>query len=109
MNSVEKGDYSEYYVKRLLEKRGYTHILRSLGSLTPIDLIASNGLQILAVQVKQRNYLPPDSKQSLIEWAGKFNAKPCLAHKSRGRWVITPYSPGWLSVFPDSDELHGPR
>jgi Holliday junction resolvase len=105
LNTIKRGDYSEAYVKRLLERRGYSYILRSLGSLTPIDMIASNGLEVLAVQVKQKNYLPRESKQALIEWASHFNARPCLAYKSRGRWVLSPFTPGWFPVFPDRNEL----
>ena len=94
MNSVEKGDQSEAYVTHILKKKGYVHVIRSLGSLTPIDIIASNGAEILAVQVKQRNYLTSKSGADLIEWAAKFNATPYLAYKSHRRWVITPYTDG---------------
>ncbi|MDG6933921.1 MAG: hypothetical protein JRN68_04420 [Nitrososphaerota archaeon] len=94
MNSVEKGDQSEAYVTRIIKKMGYTHAIRSLGSLTPIDIIASNGSHIMAVQVKQRNYLSEDAGADLVEWATKFNATPYLAYKSHGRWVIAPYSTG---------------
>ncbi|MDG6918573.1 MAG: hypothetical protein JRN62_03950 [Nitrososphaerota archaeon] len=92
MNSVEKGDQSESYVARMVKKMGYRHAIRSHGSLTPIDIIASNGKEIMAVQVKQRNYLPEDAGADLVDWAAKFNATPYLAYKSHGRWVIAPYS-----------------
>ena len=90
MNSVEKGDQSEAYVTRMVKKMGYAHVIRSLRSLTPIDIIASNGTDIMAVQVKQRNYLSEEAKIDFLEWARKFNASPYLAYKNRRRWVIAP-------------------
>jgi Holliday junction resolvase len=81
---------AEYHVKRILERLGYVHIIRSFASLSPIDLIASNGSEVIAVQVKQGGYLSMEGRLALVDWASKFNAKPFLARKRRGRWVIVP-------------------
>ena len=86
--TVAKGRLAECYVKRLLEKQGYTYIIRSHASRTQIDLIASNGTQILAIQVKKGGYVSQVERNNLSEWALAFKAKPCLSVKHRGRWVL---------------------
>jgi Holliday junction resolvase len=88
--TVAKGRMAEYHVKRILERLGYVHIIRSFASLSPIDLIASNGSEVIAVQVKQGGYLSTEGRLALVDWADKFHAKPFLARKRRGRWVIIP-------------------
>ncbi|MCP8309708.1 MAG: restriction endonuclease [archaeon] len=87
-SSYEKGRSSEYYVKLILESMGYSFIIRSAASHTPIDLLASNGSEIIAVQVKARKYLSEDERRNLIEWASRFKAKPMLAYKKKGRWKL---------------------
>jgi len=67
---------------------GYEKIIRSAASHGPIDLLASNGQEVIAVQVKTRGYLCEDERRNLIEWASCFTAKPMLAYKKRGRWII---------------------
>ena len=86
--TVAKGRLAECYVKRLLERRGYSYIIRSHASLTPIDILASNGNEIVAVQVKQGGYISREERDGLIEWAGKFKASAHVARKERGRWVV---------------------
>ncbi|MCP8321504.1 MAG: hypothetical protein H3Z52_11290, partial [archaeon] len=59
------------------------------------DLLASNGSEVIAVQVKTRGYLSEDERRNLIEWSIRFKARPMLACKKRGRWaieVILPFS-----------------
>jgi len=85
--TVAKGRLAEYCVKRLLERQGYSYIIRSHGSRTPIDLIASDGNSVIAVQVKQGGYISRGERNGLIEWASKFKATPCVALKQRGRWI----------------------
>ena len=89
-SSYEKGRSSEYYVKMILESMGYSFIIRSAASHGPIDLLASNGREIIAVQVKTRGYLCEDERKNLIEWSTHFKAGPFMAFKKRGRWVIEP-------------------
>lgn len=67
---------------------GFSFIIRSTASHGPIDLIASNGWEVIAVQVKTRGYLSEDERRNLIEWANHFKAKPMLAFKKKGRWII---------------------
>jgi len=64
------------------------HIVRSAGSHTPIDLIASNGKKLLAIQVKRGRYISAEEKGMLIQWAKAFRASPILARKQEGRWVF---------------------
>jgi len=87
-SSYERGRSSEYYVKMLLESMGYLFIIRSAASHTPIDLLASNGSEIIAVQVKTRGYLNENERRNLTKWASCLKAKPMLALKKKGRWVI---------------------
>ncbi|MEM3538519.1 MAG: hypothetical protein QXM29_01920 [Nitrososphaerales archaeon] len=87
-SSYERGRSSEYYVKQMLESMGYQWIIRSAASHSPIDLLASNGSFLLAIQVKARGYLDEDEKRSLIEWANYFKAKPMLAFKKKERWTL---------------------
>ena len=82
----ELGRCAEYTVKRMLEGMGYRWIIRSAASHTPIDLLASDGNNILAVQCKVRGYLNPEDRKMLLEWADRF--KPMLAGKKKGRWRL---------------------
>jgi Holliday junction resolvase len=60
-----------------------------IGSHSPVDLLASNGVETLAVQCKVGGYISLEEKTALIEWAAKLNARPCLARKNRsGRWTL---------------------
>ncbi|NWG08821.1 MAG: hypothetical protein HXX80_00660, partial [Nitrososphaerales archaeon] len=68
-SSYEKGRLSEYHIKQMLETMGYSFIIRSAASHGPIDLLASNVQEIIAVQVKTRGYLSKGGKDRLIEWA----------------------------------------
>ena len=83
-----KSRNAEYYVKRLLETMGYRWILRSDASHTPIDLLASDGNVIIAVQCKVRGYLNQEDRKMLVEWAERSKAKPMLAGKKGGRWRL---------------------
>jgi Holliday junction resolvase len=91
-STIMKGRHAEYAVMKKLESLGFTWIIRSFASYTPIDLLCSNGSERWAVQVKSsRNgaYLSPLQALALREWAAKFDAKPVLARKKRGRWILT--------------------
>lgn len=88
--NYKRGRSAEYKVKRRLEALGYRWIIRSAASHTPVDLLCSNGSEILAVQVKAglSPYISQREKRSLIKWAECFNAKPILARRRGGRWVL---------------------
>ncbi|MEM3516901.1 MAG: restriction endonuclease [Candidatus Bathyarchaeia archaeon] len=86
MNSYQKGRAFEYIIMRKLAKEGYRFIIRSAGSKGAIDVLASNGLERLAIQVKKNGYLKAEEKMRLIEAAKAFMAKPLIAFKKGSRW-----------------------
>lgn len=86
--SYERGRSAEYTVKRMLEGMGYKWIIRSAASHTPIDLLASNGKDILAVQCKVGGYLNSEDRKMLSQWADRFKAAPTFACKKKGRWRL---------------------
>lgn len=79
----KRGLAAEKHVRGLLRARGYTKVILSAASRTPIDMLASNGTVILAVQVKQGGHFAERDRQKLVEWARCFKARPCLARKRR--------------------------
>jgi Holliday junction resolvase len=96
----ERGRNAEYAVKRMLQEMGYRWVIRSAASHSPIDLLASNGVETLAVQCKVGGYISAEEKTSLVEWALKLNARPCLARKNRsGRWVVLDVDADILDFF----------
>jgi len=82
-----RGRSGEYWVKGLLEDQGYL-VIRSAASHTPIDLLAAKDGVRLAVQVKVRGGFTKGEREELLRWAKRFEAKPILATKRRGRWVF---------------------
>jgi len=84
------GRDAEYWVIRKLEAEGFKWIIRSAGSRGCIDLLASNGIEILAIQVKKRVYLNQREKRHFDEWSKVFKAQAILARKRNGRWVLEP-------------------
>ncbi len=96
----ERGRSAEYTVKRMLQEMGYRWVIRSAASHSPIDLLASNGIETLAVQCKVGGYISAVEKGMLIEWALKLNARPCLARKNKsGRWVVLQVDADILEFF----------
>ena len=81
MSSYRKGRALEYAVILELKKRGYRFFIRSAGSKGAIDVLASNGMEILAIQVKKNGYINEEEKQQLKAAAEAFKAKPCLIFK----------------------------
>lgn len=88
MSNYISGRNAEYTIKKLLISKGYIHIIRSAGSHTPIDLMASNGKRKLAIQVKRNRYISKEERCMLIKWAISFDATPILAKKVDGRWTF---------------------
>jgi len=82
-----RGRSAEYWVKGMLEAQGYL-VIRSAASHTPIDLLAAKDGVRLAVQVKLKGGFTKEEKAELLRWAEQFAAKPILAMKRRGRWVL---------------------
>jgi Holliday junction resolvase len=89
LTNYAKGRNAEYYIMDMLESQfNCEHIIRSAGSHTPIDIIASNGNHVFAVQVKQGGYISKDDKLELIQWARAFNARAMVAVKEGSRWIL---------------------
>ncbi len=63
-------------------------MIRSAGSHTPVDLLAADGKRVLAIQVKRGRYISKEEQEMLKDWAAAFGAKPVLAKKKDGRWVL---------------------
>ncbi|MDG6914255.1 MAG: hypothetical protein JRN34_00895 [Nitrososphaerota archaeon] len=80
-------------MRGLLRAKGYTKVILSAASRTPIDMLASDGVTVLAVQVKRGGHFAESDRQQLVEWAACFKARPCLARKRRGQWVIESVAP----------------
>ncbi len=77
-------------MKRMLETTGYQYVIRSAASHTPIDLLAPNDSETLAVQVKggSNGRISGEEWRELVEWASVFKAEPVLAKKRRARWGV---------------------
>ena len=96
----QRGRSAEYTVKRMLQEMGYRWVIRSAASHSPIDLLGSNGIETLAVQCKVGGYMSAMEKNTLIEWALKLNARPCLAKKNKnGRWMLLDVDADILNLF----------
>ena len=82
----KRGARYEYYVKQLLEEKGYL-VVRTAGSHGPFDLIAidKEKREILLVQVTRRKYLSAELKESLASLAGTYAVKPVVYQL--GRWI----------------------
>ena len=88
MTAYWKGKRNEYYVERLLKRFGYRYIIKSQGSRGPGDILASNGEEILYVQVKEHKNLSDEERIRLTEWAYAFHAIPAIAFKRKRRWRL---------------------
>jgi Holliday junction resolvase len=89
LSNYISGRNAEYTIKRMLISDGFRYVIRSAGSHTPVDLIATDGKTIVAVQVKKGSYISKDEKALFYEWGKAFGARPVLATKKEGRWVLT--------------------
>jgi len=90
MNSYQKGRTLEYAVIHKLKREGYRFFIRSAGSKGAIDVLASNGMEILAIQAKKNGYLTEKEKNRLLAAAEAFKAKPCLAYKKAKKLQLKP-------------------
>ncbi len=89
MSNYISGRNAEYTIKRMLISIGFTFVIRSAGSHTPVDLIATNGKRIVVVQVKKGSYISKAEKDLFYDWGRAFGAQPLLATKKDGRWTLT--------------------
>lgn len=93
MSNYISGRNAEYMIKRMLISEGFKFVIRSAGSHTPVDLIATDGKSIVVVQVKKGSYISKIEKALFYDWGKAFGAKPLLATKKDGRWVLTEVKP----------------
>ncbi|MCC6050623.1 MAG: hypothetical protein LM580_07940 [Thermofilum sp.] len=82
----KRGARYEYYVKQLLEERGYL-VVRTAGSHGPFDLIAidKGKREILLVQVTKRKHLPAQLKRELASLAGTYVVRSIVYQL--GEWI----------------------
>jgi Holliday junction resolvase len=86
-----KGKNAEAAIRKKLHSAGFTYSIRSFASKGPIDILASNGTETIAIQVKSArrgSYLNEAEKQELLHWSQIFNARPVIASKKRGKWQL---------------------
>jgi Holliday junction resolvase len=93
LSNYISGRNAEYAIKRMLISKGFTFVIRSAGSHTPVDLIATDGKNIVVVQVKKGSYISKDEKALFYDWGKAFDAKPLLATKKDGHWTLTEVRP----------------
>lgn len=93
--SYLKGYAAEREVIKLFENRYSCVSIRSAGSHGSIDVIAGNGREVYAIQVKVRELNRSFNAKQLLEDAKEFKAIPVYAHKQ-------PYK-GWSldQILPD--------
>jgi len=93
LSNYISGRNAEYTIKRMLISQGFTFVIRSAGSHTPVDLIATDGRSIVVVQVKKGSYISKEEKALFYQWGKAFGATPLLATKKEGRWGLAEVKP----------------
>ncbi len=88
MNRARKGAQGERDVRALLERKGY-YVTRSAGSKGKADLVASNCVTLLYVQVKT-------GRASLIKAAQEVRSIPAPDGSLFQVWVKRPRTNEWL-------------
>lgn len=86
MNHKKKGSAGEYRAMRMLEALGY-FCVRSAGSHSPVDVLAFNGVEVKAIQVKTGDHAAcsPAEREAL-------KLLPLPACASREIWTWRNYS-----------------
>ena len=93
MSNYISGRNAEYTIKKMLMSQGFRFVIRSAGSHTPVDLIATDGKRTVVVQVKKGSYISKDEKALFYEWGKAFGSRPLLATKKDGRWILIEVKP----------------
>lgn len=91
MTNYVRGRAGEYSVMKKLREAGWL-VVRSSGSHTPIDLLASKQGRVQAIQVKTGGkpyVLAKQERDVFTDWAFSFRADPILASRVRRKWVFT--------------------
>lgn len=84
MTQYARGTRAEYRIRKWLEGRGH-FVTRSAGSRGPADLIAMNGRECLAIQVKRGRW----DKQKATDLLMTIPAAPWL---KRQVWTWEPFA-----------------
>jgi Holliday junction resolvase len=85
---IEKGIAAERLIRTKLRDMGYI-VMRSAASRGPIDLLAANEHERLAIQVKAGRRRPSKAELEEVYRASQlFNAQPMIAMKHHGRWWL---------------------
>lgn len=88
-----RGKNAEAEVRRRVRLLGFTFSIRSFASKGPIDILASDGIETIAIQVKSArkgSRLTDEERAELVQWSRVFNARPIVASKRKGRWHFLP-------------------
>ena len=88
-----RGKNAEAEVRRRVKSLGFTYSIRSFASKGPIDILASNGFETIAIQVKSArkgSHLTDEERMQLVQWSRVFNARPIVASKRKGKWHFLP-------------------
>lgn len=89
LTPYEKGRNLEYKAIQVMESYFGCETVRSAGSHSPADLMAGNGLEVYAVQVKAESQAGKVNWNRLREFAEAFQATPTLlVYCTGGRWKI---------------------
>lgn len=89
MTPYEKGRKHEYQAIQTLQNWFGCYCIRSAGSHTPVDIIAGNGVEVYAVQVKTTSTLGTVNWDELRQWAEAFQATPMVLEKAiGGKWKV---------------------
>ena len=81
MSNYRKGYRAEREIMEYMKVQYGCVSVRSAGSHSPIDILAGNGKQVFAIQVKAGKRKVKVDKETLTKWAKMFNAIPMIASK----------------------------
>ena len=81
MTKYDSGRRFEWKVRDDLKAKGY-HVIRSAGSKTKVDLVASGMGMVILVQCKL-DRASPDERKELYDIASDCGAEPVLASKKK--------------------------
>lgn len=89
MTPYEKGYERERKAREILESWFGCVTIRSGKSGTPVDIIAGNGIEVFAVQVKPEEDRSKIDMNELRKWAEMYQAIPTeMLYCKGGRWKI---------------------
>lgn len=104
--NYRRGRDLEYSVVTYLTKLGYC-AQRSAGSHKPVDVIAGNGIRMLAIQCKNRKRPEISTREweALLKWARAYRACPILVERRDRKTTWSLLTPNYGYMFVDMDWL----